>query len=157
MDKSIEDAPRLSTILVPVKGRPADNEVLYQATLIAKRNKATLAAIYVIVVKQELALDAPMTEEIAHGEVVLRQAVAIASKFGVAVETGILQARSAGVAIVEEAVERQADMIMIGVTYRDRFGEFNMGKTVPYVLRNAPCRVWAFRGELQGREDPAQT
>jgi hypothetical protein len=36
----------------------------------------------------------------------------------------------------------------MAVTYRNRKGEFNMGRTVPYVLKNAPCRVWLFREEL---------
>lgn len=152
MDKSVEEGPRIAMVLVPLKGRPSDTEVLRQAALVCKRNKAVLVAVYVIVVKQQLALDAPMNDEMSSGEQVLAEATNIASKYGVSVETSILQARSAGVAIVEEAVERNADMIMMGVTFRDRFGEFNMGKTVPYVLRNAPCRVWTFRAELKQTE-----
>ena len=58
------------------------------------------------------------------------------------------EARSAGVAIVEEATERQVNLIMMPVRYRSRLGEFNMGKTVPYVLKNAPCPVWVYREEL---------
>ncbi len=33
----------------------------------------------------------------------------------------------------------------MGVTYRKRFGEFYLGQTTPYVLKNAPCRVWVAR------------
>ena len=149
MDKSVEEGSHIATVLVPIKGRPSDTELLNQAALVCKRNRSLLVAVYVIVVKQQLALDAPMTEEVGQGEKILAHAVAIANKYGVGVETSILQARSAGVAIVEEAIERKADMIMMGVTFRDRFGEFNMGRTVPYVLRNAPCRVWAYRESLQ--------
>jgi len=29
----------------------------------------------------------------------------------------------------------------MGVTYKRRFGQFSLGNVVPYVLKNAPCRV----------------
>ena len=43
--------------------------------------------------------------------------------------------------IVDEAIEREVDLILISVTYKTRFGEFSLGDVVPYVLKNAPCRV----------------
>jgi nucleotide-binding universal stress UspA family protein len=79
---------------------------------------------------------------------VLADAERIAHEYGVRIETGILQARSAGVAVVEEAAERQANLIMMAVNYRVRLGEFSMGKTVPYVLKNAECPVWIYRADL---------
>ena len=45
----------------------------------------------------------------------------------------------------DEAVEWGADLIVMGLPYKRRFGEFNLGKTVPYVLKNATCRVMLFR------------
>ena len=51
-----------------------------------------------------------------------------------------------GAAIVDEAAERGADLIVLGVPYRTRFGgEFAIGRTIPYVLQNAPCAVWVVR------------
>jgi nucleotide-binding universal stress UspA family protein len=49
--------------------------------------------------------------------------------------------------VVDEARERSADLIVIGLTYKKRFGEFDLGKTTPYVLKNAHCRVWVCRAE----------
>jgi nucleotide-binding universal stress UspA family protein len=138
----------VGTILVPLKGVPADEEVVRQAALIAKRNRALVYAIHVMVVRQELPLEAEMPEELERAEHVLAEAEKIVKVYGVEFESGILQARSAGVAIVEEATERKADLITMVVTYRSRLGDFNMGRTVPYVLKNAPCRVWMFRDEL---------
>ena len=94
------------TILVPLKGNPTDEEVMRQAALIAKRNRAIIYAVSVVVVRQELALESELPEEVAHSEHVLQEAGKIAQEYGVEMETGILQARSAGVAIVEEAIER---------------------------------------------------
>lgn len=135
-------------ILVPVGGQTSDIEVLKHAALAAKRNKALLYVVHVIVVKQQLPLESEMPAEVSVGEQVLAQAEKIAHEYGVRIETTMLQARSAGVAIVEEATERQVNLIMMPVRYRSRLGEFNMGKTVPYVLKNAPCPVWVYREEL---------
>lgn len=138
-----------ATILVPLKGNSSDEEVMRWASMIAKKHRSTIYAVYVVVVKQELALETELPDEVTHGEQVLGEASRIAQEIGVEVETGILQARAAGVAIVEEAISREAPLIIMAVTYRKRNGEFNMGKTVPYVLKNAPSRVWIFRESLQ--------
>jgi nucleotide-binding universal stress UspA family protein len=137
------------TILVPLKGNSADAEVMRWACAFARKGRKTIYAINVVVVKQELALETELPEEVANGEKVLEAATEIAQEYGVEIETGILQARSAGVAIVEEAIVRSASLIIMAVNYRNRKGDFNMGKTVPYVLKNAPCRIWVYREELQ--------
>ena len=56
-----------------------------------------------------------------------------------------MQARDTGPAVVDEAEEFGADLIVMGLPYKRRFGEFNLGRTVPYVLKNAACRVILFR------------
>ena len=58
------------------------------------------------------------------------------------IETVLLQARDVGAALVDEASERGADLIVLSLPYRKRFGgDFAMGRTVPYCFKNAPCRV----------------
>ena len=58
----------------------------------------------------------------------------------------LLQARDIGAALVDEASERNADLLVVGLPYRKRFGgDFAIGRTIPYVLKNAPCAVWVVR------------
>jgi nucleotide-binding universal stress UspA family protein len=83
---------------------------------------------------------------------VLSNAEKIADVMDCQVETEILQARETGPAIVDEAVERGVDMIIMGVEYKKRFGEFGMGDVAPYVLRNAPCPVLLWRGPMEEAE-----
>ena len=33
------------------------------------------------------------------------------------------------------------DLILMGITYKVRFGQFSLGNVVPYVLKNSPCPV----------------
>jgi len=38
-------------------------------------------------------------------------------------------------------MEREVDLVLMGVTYKKRFGVFSLGRVIPYVLEEAPCRV----------------
>ena len=41
------------------------------------------------------------------------------------------------------------DLILLGITYKKRFGEFDLGQTAPFVLKHAPCRVWVCRQAVE--------
>ncbi len=129
-------------ILVPVAGTEADEEAMELANrLLAKKNSSKICAVYVISIERALPLDAEIESEIRKAEDILNHIESIAGEQGCKIETDLLQAREAGPAIVDEAIEREVDLILIGVTYKRRFGEFSLGDVVPYVLKNAPCRV----------------
>jgi len=129
-------------ILVPVAGTEADEEAIKLADrLLAKKNRGEICAVHVISVERALPLDAEIESEIRKAEDILNHIESIAEEQGCKIETDLLQAREAGPAIVDEAIEREVDLILIGVTYKRRFGEFSLGDVVPYVLKNAPCRV----------------
>jgi nucleotide-binding universal stress UspA family protein len=132
-------------VLVPVSGGAADTDALELGCLIAKRSRRTVEAVFVIEVERSLPLDAEMQAEIERGEAVLDQAERVAQSFDVEMETSLLQARDAGAAIVDEAVQTSSDTIVMGLAYKMKFGEYSLGKTASYVLKNAPCRVWLAR------------
>jgi len=128
-------------ILVPVSGTDADEEAIELACRLAKKGKGKVRAVYVITVKRTLPLDAEIESEIRKAEGILDHVERIAEEQEYEVETDLLQAREAGPTIVEEAVEQEADLILVGVKYKRHFGQFSLGDIVPYVLKNAPCRV----------------
>lgn len=136
---------RASRILVPVNGNSTDREAVALACEIARRSKADVFAIYVIEVKRTLPLDVDLPPEAARGDAVLADAERVGHEWSVDLHSEILQARDVGTAIVDEAVERQVDLIVMGILYKRKFGEFDLGTTATYVLRNAPCRVWVAR------------
>jgi len=128
-------------ILVPVSGTDADEEAIRLACRLAKKNKAKIRAVYVITVKRTLPLDAEIESEIRKAEGILDHVERVAEEQDYEVETDLLQAREAGPTIVEEAIEREVDLILMGVKNKWRFGQFSLGNVVPYVLKNAPCHV----------------
>jgi len=129
-------------ILVPVAGTEADERVMELANrLLAKKNKGEICAVHIISIERSLPVDAEVEPEIKKADDILNHVETTAEKQGFKIETDLLQAREVGPAIVDEAIEREVDLILIGVTYKKRFGEFSLGNVVPYVLKNAPCRV----------------
>ncbi len=128
-------------VLVPIIGTEADEEAIRLACQLAKKNKGKIWAVYVITIKRTLPLDAEMEPEIKKAEGILDHMASVAEEQDYEIETDLLQAREAAPAIVDEAVERVVDLILMGVTYRTRFGQFSLGSVAPYVLKNAPCRV----------------
>jgi len=129
-------------ILVPVAGTEADERAMELADrLLAKKNKGEICAVYVISIERALPLDAEIESEIRKAEDILNHIESIAEEQGCKIETDLLQAREAGPAIINEAVEQGVDLILIGIIYKTRFGEFSLGNVVPYVLKNAPCHV----------------
>ena len=133
-------------ILVPVTGTKADEEALKLACRLAKKDKGKIWVVYIITVKRALPLDAEIESEIRKGEGILDHIESVAEEQDYEVETDLLQARDAVPSIVDEAVEREVDLILMGVTYKRRFGQFSPGSVMPYVLKNAPCQVILYGG-----------
>ena len=128
-------------ILVPVTGTPVDDDTMRLACQLAKKNKGKIWAVYVITVKRSLPLDAEIRSETTKAEEILDHISTVAEEADYEVETDLLQSREVGPTIVDEAVEREVDLIIMGLSYKRRFGQFSLGNVLPYVLQNAPCQV----------------
>lgn len=136
---------RIKTVVVPTDGSPASLEAVALGCGIAKRNKGKVYVVHVIEVRRSLPLDADLTPEAESGEDILSQAETIANDMDYEVEAELLQAREAGHAVVDEAVERKADLIILGVDFDQSLGGYQVGAVPAYVLKNAPCHVWLWR------------
>ena len=126
---------------MPVNGTQADEEAIELACRLARQDKSEIRAVYIITLKRELPLDAEIEPEIQKAEDVLASMEEVARRENYKLDTDVLQAREVGPAIVNDAIEQEADLILLGIAYKLRFGEFSLGEVVPYVLKNSPCRV----------------
>ena len=132
-----------SRILVPVNGDSTGEDAFRLACRLSRESKAKLYALYIIEVEQRLPLDAMVDS--SQGEAVLRRIEAVGQEEKCKVEAEFLQARHPGPAIVQEAKERGIGLIVLGIPYKRRFGQFTVGRAAYYVLRNAPCPVIVWR------------
>lgn len=134
-----------SRIIVPVHGTAADKRAISLASLLGSGKGTEMVLVYVVEVAQSMPLEADLPAEAAAGEEALRDAEtwarAAASGRITRISPELLQARSAGAAVVDEAIERGADVIVMAQQQHFRHGQPTSGDTVPYVMDNAPCDV----------------
>jgi nucleotide-binding universal stress UspA family protein len=133
------------SILVPVVSGPEGHEAIDLAARLAAERGSTIVALRVLVVPLEQPLDSPMAVEEAEADRLLDDARLAASAYGVRTIDRMVQARNAGRAIVEEAQRRQSEIVVLGAPRLRHRAIF--GKTVDYVLKNAPCRVMVAAGK----------
>jgi len=71
----------------------------------------------------------------------LAMAGRVADAFKVKFTPHVITARQAGRAIVEEAIDRRSEVIILGTMRKRRIGDLVFGRTADYVLDHAPCEV----------------
>jgi basic amino acid/polyamine antiporter, APA family len=128
-------------ILVPMKVGPIGEEVLGIAFKLAEEHQSSVSVLYVIRVGLDKPLDAELLQVEEEADASLAEAKLLAGDHGVDVEGIVVRARAIGEAIVEEAGERQADLIVLGSAPRWRRQSRFFSPTVDFVLRHAPCEV----------------
>lgn len=132
--------------VLALNGGASDARIVRLVASTATKTKAELIAVHVVEIDWTLPLDADIAGRSEDVQRVLDSAEEVAEAFKVKLEPVLLQARDVAAAIVDEATERGADLLVVGLPYRKRFGgEFAIGRTIPYILQNAPCSVWVVR------------
>jgi basic amino acid/polyamine antiporter, APA family len=136
------------TILVPVLRTAESEEALIAAARLASERRARIVILHVLEVPLDQALDAELPERERIADQILDEAQALLENYaGVQIVSRLERARSGGPAIVAEAVRRDAEVIILGAARtKVKGGKPIFGRTVDYVLRNAPTRVAVVAG-----------
>jgi APA family basic amino acid/polyamine antiporter len=130
-----------SKILVPMKLGEIGEEMIATAVKLAQERGASVEALHVIRVPLELPLDAELVEEEERAEASIAEAKLLGADHGVQVEGRTVRARAIGQAIVQEAADQDADLIVLGSAPRWRRQSRFFSPTVDYVLKKAPSEV----------------
>jgi nucleotide-binding universal stress UspA family protein len=139
-----QDPVRRAVLLLD--GSPVDSDVVDFGCKLARADQTELVAVYVVEVDWRHGLDDDLEDERESASRALDVAEGLAERAKVRLDTQLLQARDIGAALVDEAVALGADAIVLGLPYKVRFGgDFAIGATIPYVFKNAPCRVFVIR------------
>ena len=137
---------RISKAVLGLNGGPTDDLVIDLGCEFAMSQNAEVVAIHVVEVDWRHNLDDDLDHRRDSASRVLDLAEGVAERVKVKMDAQLIQARDVGAALVDEAVALEADAIVLGLPYRKRFGgDFDMGRTIPYVFKNAPCRVYVVR------------
>ena len=132
--------------ILALSGGSCDDRIVNLAAELGRPGHAELVGVHVVEVGFAMPLDADIASRSEEAQQILDRAELSAERLRVKLEPVLLQAREVGAALVDEATEREADLLLVGLPYRKRFGgDFAMGRTIPYVLKHAPCEVWVVR------------
>ena len=143
------ERPSFRRAVVALNGGPSDARIVRLVAELARQTKAELVGVHVVEIDWTLPLDSDIAGRSEEVQRVLDAAESVAEESKVRLEPVLLQARDVAAAIVDETVERAADLLVVGLPYRKRFGgEFAIGRTIPYILQNAPSAVWVLRDPI---------
>ena len=138
--------PVFRRAVIALSGGSFDSTIVRLALDVGRQTHAELIAVHVVELDWTQPLDAEVAERSEEAQRVLDAAEGIAEAMHCKLESVLVQARDVGAAIVDETCAREADMLILGLPYRTRFGgDFAIGRAVPYALKNAPCAVWVVR------------
>jgi nucleotide-binding universal stress UspA family protein len=133
-------------VMLALNGGSSDARIVRLAAELVRQSRAEIIAVHVVEIDWTLPLDADVAGSSEEAQRVLDMAEGVAEASKQQLEPVLLQARDVGAAILDEAIEREADLLVLGLPYRKRFGgDFMIGRTIPYILKNAPCAVWVVR------------
>jgi APA family basic amino acid/polyamine antiporter len=150
------------SILVPIFGRPLDDDIVQTAGRLAAEDVddeaeggAVIEALWVFEVPMSLPIDAALPDDrLKKARAALARAKAVGEEYeGVEVATATVRARRAGEAIVDEARRRGVEAIVLAAEEPTRVrggallggrgapNENFVGELTKYVVTKAPCRV----------------
>jgi basic amino acid/polyamine antiporter, APA family len=134
--------PSLAKILVPMKLGLIGEEMIATAVKLAQERGSDVEALHVVRMPLSKSLDAPADPaEEERAVESLEEARLLGEDHGVVVRGTTVRARSIGEAIVQQATEKDVDLIVLGSAPRWRRQSRFFSPTVEHVLRNAPCEV----------------
>ena len=131
---------RYRRILVPMKIGEIGEEMVATAVRIAAESAAVVEVLYVSRVPLSQPLDGADGDD-ERAAASLAEARLLGEDFGVRIDGNVVRARSIGQAIVHEAEQRKADLIVLGSAPRWRRQSRFFSPTVDYVLRRASAEV----------------
>ena len=138
---TLQDDVVYDQLLVPVRDSRVSEEMMVLACQLATERNASIDALYVIEVPLNLPIDASLPEERERARQVLEQAAQAADQFNIKLTPVVVTARSAGRAIVEEAIARRSEVIVLGSQGKRRIADKVFGRTIDYVLDHLPCEA----------------
>jgi APA family basic amino acid/polyamine antiporter len=141
LPSTLQDDVVYDQLLVPVRDSRVSEEMMVLACQLATERNASIDALYVIEVPLNLPIDATLPEERERARLVLEQAGRAAEQFKVKLTPIVVTARSAGRAIVEEAIARRSEVIVLGSQGKRRIADKVFGRTIDHVLDNLPCEA----------------
>ena len=140
-----------SRVMCLVRGDASDASVVETAVSLSSGNNRSVRFVHVIVVDRRYALDTPSPSEYSRAERILLDAEH-SSGLRSEAKGSILQARSIGPVLVREALDFEAEVIVLSARIFNTLSAQKVDQDSEYLLVNAPCAVVLVREAVQSFE-----
>jgi nucleotide-binding universal stress UspA family protein len=130
-------------LIVALRDPESVDSLMTLAVHLSNGMDAELVALHVVEVPPATPLEAE-DEVLDHeGKEIVAAARRVAERSSKKISTELLRAREVGEAIVGEAKDRGAELLIVGHrgSHTSVLGELLLGSTAQYVAHHAPCRV----------------
>ena len=130
-------------VIVALRDQESVESLMTLAIHLSKSMDAQLVALHVVEVPAATPIEAEDEILDLPGKVILAAAERVAKRFSAKLSTELLRAREVGEAIVGEAKDQGAELLIVGHrgAHSSALGELLLGSTAQYVAHHAPCRV----------------
>ena len=128
-------------ILVPTVGTAFAGREVELACRLGEGQKAEIQLAYVLEVPRTLSLGASMPDEEARGLEAMKLAKTIIDLHKLPSTMKVLRARIAGQGIVQEALQQDVDMIVVGMKPGMGIAYDAFARTMDVLMRHAPCEL----------------
>ncbi len=128
-------------ILVPTVGTAFAGREVELACRLGEDQKAEILLAYVLEVPRTLSLGTPMPEEEARGLEAMKLAKTIIDLHKLPSTMKVLRARIAGQGIVQEALQQDVDMIVVGMKPGMGIAYDAFARTMDVLMRQSPCEL----------------
>ncbi len=135
-------------VMCLVRGDDSDPEVIATAVALSNGSHRSIRFVYVIVVDRRFELASPNLAKYAEGERILLNAE---QSSGLRNETlgSILQARSIGQVLVREAMDFDAEVVVLSAKIISTMNSKRIDSDSEYLIANAPCTVILVRDAIE--------
>ena len=131
----------LSSVLVAVDGSSSDEKAVRLACDLVEVNRGTVYIVYIIGMDRIYPVDAEVVPETSKGEAILKMMEEMTRSYRCVTKAILLQSRKAGPALIQEAVDKKVQALVLGSMRHKTNPTSLLGETIPYVIINAPCDV----------------
>jgi len=131
----------IGSIIIVFSQEIHSEHMMSLAVRLARRERATLLAAYVIEVPHTLPLDAEMEREHREALGVLQVAESIGRKNNVEIKTDISPARNVAAGVLELAKRYDAHLIVLGAFREGKYTGAPMGRPIEIIAAQANCDV----------------
>ena len=124
-----------------LSGSQNDEKSIEIAKSLIQKNSGILTFVHVLEIDLKNPLDVEIQEKTSYGNEILSGIFKKHHIEGYNHKSVLLQARHAGPAIISEASNQSAEVIVICKQKNNQQDVFNMSQTIKYVLTNSKCDV----------------